>query len=187
MMSSASDSDRTSSARVIVIGGGSSGLATAAELGRRGIPAVVLERGDAVGTSWAGRYDRLRLNSSRPFTRLPRGRWPRGSAMFAGRREVVRYLSDYAERHRIDVRPHTVVDRIDRDDRRIEVVAGVVALDEDGVVLADGKRIEPDAVIAATGYRRGLERMAGHLGMLSGRGVPIARREAAAPGLRFVG
>ena len=79
-----------------------------------------------------------------------------------------------------------VIDAIKR--RRIEVVAAVEALDGDGVRLADGTRIEPDAVIAATGYRCGLEPLVGHLGVLDERGVPrtTGGREAA-PGLRFVG
>jgi cation diffusion facilitator CzcD-associated flavoprotein CzcO len=73
-------------------------------------------------------------------------------------------------------------------DRRIEIVAGVQSLDDTGVVLADGARIEPDAVIAATGYRCGLEPVVGHLDVLDDEGVPRAfAAEAAAPGLRFVG
>jgi hypothetical protein len=73
-------------------------------------------------------------------------------------------------------------------ERRIEIVAGVGSLDETGVELADGTRIEPDAVIAATGYRCGLEPLVGHLDVLDDRGVPQALDgEAAAPGLRFVG
>ena len=43
-------------------------------------------------------------------------------------------------------------------------------------------------MIAATGYRSGLEPMVGHLGVLDDEGVPRAfAAEAAAPGLRFVG
>jgi hypothetical protein len=73
-------------------------------------------------------------------------------------------------------------------DRRIEIVAGVESLDESGVGLSDGTRVEPDAVIAATGYRSGLEPVMGHLGVLDERGVPRVRGGAeAAPGLRFVG
>jgi hypothetical protein len=73
-------------------------------------------------------------------------------------------------------------------ERRIEIVAGVESLDDTGVALADGARIEPDAVIAATGYRCGLEPMVGHLGVLDEDGVPRAvDGEAAAPGLRFIG
>ena len=337
-----------------MIGAGPAGLVAAAELGRRRVPAVVLERGDAVGAAWHARYDRLRLNSSRWFSELPGARFGRGAGVFPSRDDMVRYLRRYAERYEVDVRPNTGVERIDRDgdgwalrtpagdvvarhvvvatgyqheghvpdwpgrerfggallhaadyrnpvpfhgadvlvvgpgctgmeiaydlavggaarvrlavrtppnilvrspagaliaralmklpperadklawavrrrelgdltpyglpvpdegvfsrlrrigvapaivdrewieaikDGRIEVVGGVVMFDEGGVVLADGARIEPSAVIAATGYRRGLEPMVGHLGVLGPRGVPLVHGgRAAAPGLRFVG
>jgi cation diffusion facilitator CzcD-associated flavoprotein CzcO len=340
--------------RVIVIGAGAAGLGSAAELGRRGIPVTVLERTDAVASSWRGRYDRLRLNSSRPFSKLPRGRFARGTPMFPSRDQVVAHLEGYARRNEIDVRFGTRVERIEREgdgwllrtsagdlpaghvivaagyehtgfipvwpgrdrfekplihsahyrnaepyrdrdvlvvgpgcsgmeiaydltehgaarvrlavrtppniilrsaagpllanalrrlppkpvdelmkkvrmkeigdlteyglpipeeglfsrlrrlsvapaivdeevlgairQRRIEIVAGVEALDETGVSLADGSRIEPDAVVAATGYRPGLEPLVGHLGVLNERGVPRAPQgQEAAPGLRFVG
>jgi cation diffusion facilitator CzcD-associated flavoprotein CzcO len=338
----------------VVIGAGPAGLASAAELRRRGVPAVVLERGDGIATSWRGRYDRLRLNSSRWFSKLPGGRYPRGTDIFPSRDEVIAYLEGYARENALDVRLNTHVDRIDpegagwvvrtsngdvraeqvivaagyehtphvpdwpgrerfdgplvhaaeyrnpepfrgRDvlvvgpgcsgmeiaydlaeggaqrvrlavrtppnmllrspigpgialalmrmrperadrianvgrkkeigdltkfglpvpeegtfsrlrrlgvapaivdkvvveairERRIEIVAGVESLDDSGVGLADGTRIEPHAVIAATGYRRGLEGMLGHLDVLDDEGVPRAfAAEAAAPGLRFVG
>ena len=51
-------------------------------------------------------------------------------------------------------------------DGRIEVVRGVEALDRMAVRLADGRSLEPDALVAATGYRRGLEPLVGHLGVL---------------------
>jgi putative flavoprotein involved in K+ transport len=340
--------------RVIVVGAGAAGLASAAELGRRGIPVTVLERNDTVASSWRARYDRLRLNSSRPFSKLPRGRYARGTPMFPSRDEMVSYMEDYASRNRIEVRLGTRLERIDRNgegwvlrtssgdlpaeqvivaagyehtgfvpdwpgrdrfekrlihsgeyrnalpfrgadtlvvgpgcsgmeiaydlveggagrvrlavrtppniiirspigpplantmrrlpperadalmrrvrekeigdlteyglpvpeeglfsrlrrlgvapaivdkeviqairDRRIEIVAGVESLDETGLTLVDRTRIEPDAVIAATGYRTGLQPIAGHLGVLNERGVPFAPQGAeAAPGLRFVG
>jgi hypothetical protein len=72
-------------------------------------------------------------------------------------------------------------------DRRFDVVAGVERLDSSGVELADGSRIEPDAVIAATGYRTALEPMVGHLGVLDERGNPRVRIAEAAPGMRFIG
>jgi len=338
----------------IVVGAGPAGLAAAVELGRRHIPAVVLERGDAVGASWHTRYDRLRLNSSRWFSQLPGARYGRDAGTFPSRAEIVRYLDRYATRFGIDVRLSTAVERIDPagdgwlvqtsrgdigarqvvvatghlrvgeipswpgrerfggvllhacdyrnpapydgddvlvvgpgctgmeiaydlatggagrvrlairtppnilvrapagpafaralakmpakradavankirvkelgdlteyglpipeegvfsrlrrlgvapaivdvewidaiKDGKVEVVSGVEALDETGVTLADGARIEPDAVIAATGYKRGLEPIVGHLGVLDENGTPCVREgEAAAPGLRFVG
>jgi cation diffusion facilitator CzcD-associated flavoprotein CzcO len=72
--------------------------------------------------------------------------------------------------------------------RRIEIVAAVEALDTTGVVLADRTRLEPDVVIAATGYTTGLVPLVGHLGVLDERGVPLVHGgPAAAPGLRFIG
>ena len=55
-------------------------------------------------------------------------------------------------------------------DGSIEVVATVEAFDGDKVVLVDGSRLDPDAVILATGYLRGLETLVGHLGVLDDTG-----------------
>ncbi|MDQ0812819.1 putative flavoprotein involved in K+ transport [Streptomyces sp. B3I7] len=73
---------------------------------------------------------------------------------------------------------------------KVEVVAAVEGFDGDAVLLADGSRVEPDAVIAATGYVRGLEPLVGHLGVLDTRGRPVvsgARTPENAPGLYFTG
>jgi cation diffusion facilitator CzcD-associated flavoprotein CzcO len=339
--------------RVVVIGAGPAGLAVAAELGRRGVRATVLEQASAVASSWRGRYDRLRLNSSRWFSNLPGQRLPRAAGAFPSRDQMVSYLEGYARGAGLEVRLNTRAERIDRDqdgwvvrtstgdvpadhvivasgyahtpfvpdwpgrdrfggellhaaayrnpdafrdrdvlvvgpgcsgmeiaydlidsarrvrlavrtppnilirspvgplfarallklgpqraDRvmplirrievgdlteyglpapeegifarlerlgvapaivdkevieaikasRIEIVGGVESLDESGVALSDGSRIEPDALIAATGYRCALEPVVGHLGVLDERGVPLAPTgDEAAPGLRFVG
>ncbi|WTB83391.1 NAD(P)/FAD-dependent oxidoreductase [Streptomyces cellulosae] len=72
----------------------------------------------------------------------------------------------------------------------VEVVAAVKGFEEGEVLLADGERIAPDAVIAATGYERGLEGLVGHLGVLDERGRPVvhgARTPAGAPDLYFTG
>jgi pyridine nucleotide-disulfide oxidoreductase len=342
--------------RVVIVGAGLAGLATAAELRRAKVPATVLERADAIGSAWRGRYDRLKLNTSRWTSKLPNARYPRGAPLYPSRDEVVAYLERYAADNQIEVRFGTHVERIDRDDggwlvrtsagdlsarqvviatgyentpvipdwpgsedfkgnllhaaeyrnaepfrgqdvlvigpgcsgmeiaydlaeggarsvriavrtqpniirrdprfpadlppqllvklppraadaftrrapgllvggleehgltspeegifarlrrdgkapaildevvidaikeRRIGIVAGVEGLDGSGVTLADGSRIEPDAVIAATGYRRGLESIVGHLDVLDERGLPRALgADPAAAGMRFIG
>jgi putative flavoprotein involved in K+ transport len=69
-------------------------------------------------------------------------------------------------------------------------VAAVEGFDGGKVVLADGNRIEPEAVIAATGYVRALEGLVGHLGVLDAHGRPVvhgARCPRTAPGLYFTG
>ena len=71
---------------------------------------------------------------------------------------------------------------------KIEIVAAVENLTAEGVLLADGSALRPDAVIAATGYTTGLVPIVGHLGVLDDRGRPrVYGGPAAAPGLRFSG
>ncbi|MFG2603987.1 flavin-containing monooxygenase [Streptomyces sp. NPDC048514] len=72
----------------------------------------------------------------------------------------------------------------------IEIVAAVEAFEGGKVVLADGSRVSPDAVIAATGYDRALEGLVGHLGVLDEHGRPVTRggrTPEQAPGLYFTG
>jgi putative flavoprotein involved in K+ transport len=67
-------------------------------------------------------------------------------------------------------------------DGAIEVVPGVAALDGRAVVLADGSRVFPDAVVAATGYNPGLGPLVGHLTAIGEHGIPSPQ-----PGLHFIG
>jgi putative flavoprotein involved in K+ transport len=72
----------------------------------------------------------------------------------------------------------------------IEVVAAIAGFEGRDVLLADGARMRPEAVIAATGYRFGLEGLVGDLGVLDERGAPAMRDgdpHPAAPGLFFNG
>src|SRR3954451_14716121 len=101
---------------VTVIGAGAAGLAVASGLGRAGVPAVILERAERVGAAWRGRYDRLRLNTSRWTSKLPRARYAKGTGMFPSRDEMVAYLAGYAARNALDIRFGTEVERIDARD-----------------------------------------------------------------------
>jgi putative flavoprotein involved in K+ transport len=70
----------------------------------------------------------------------------------------------------------------------VEIVAAVEGFDGAEVLLADGSRIAPDAIIVATGFRAGLEELVGHLGVLGPRGLPThTDGEPVLPGLWFVG
>ena len=79
-----------------------------------------------------------------------------------------------------------IVDAVRRG--RVQVVAAVEGFDGDDVLLADGSRVAPDVVIAATGFRAGLDSLVGGLDVLGPRGLPVATDgEPARPGLWFVG
>ena len=98
----------------IVIGGGPAGLATAGELGRRGIAVVVIERGRALGARWRSRYDGLRLNTFRGFSHLPGRRLPRAAGRYASRDAFVDHLVAYAQARKLDVRVGVEALRIER-------------------------------------------------------------------------
>jgi putative flavoprotein involved in K+ transport len=74
--------------------------------------------------------------------------------------------------------------------RLVTPVAAVERFDGPEVVLADGSRLKPDAVIACIGYRRGLEPLVGHLGLIGQHGRPAViggATDPQAPRLHFVG
>jgi cation diffusion facilitator CzcD-associated flavoprotein CzcO len=344
--------------QVVIVGAGAAGLSAGLALKDAGVRPLILDRAERVGASWRGRYDRLRLNTCRPFSHLPDRRFPKGTPMFPTRDQVVEHLERHASEDGIELRLGTGVRRIDRDgdawvlrtsageiraphvivatgyehapfipdwsgresfagellhsceyktpepyegrkvlvvgpgssgmeiaydlaegaaakvwlsartppnillregpgglpgdmmgvallhfparfgdavarlgrrmdlgdlteyglpvpeegvfsrlrrlgvapaivDKdvidaikagRIQMTRGVESLDSTGARLVDGTRVEPDAVICATGYRRGLEPLVGHLGVLDARGMPRAIGDKpAAAGLRFIG
>jgi putative flavoprotein involved in K+ transport len=72
----------------------------------------------------------------------------------------------------------------------VKVVPGLERFEDGAPVLSDGRRLEVDAIVAATGFRTGLEPLVGHLGVLDAAGVPLVHgpdEHPDAPGLHFVG
>jgi len=80
-------------------------------------------------------------------------------------------------------------------DGKLKLVDALERFDGAEAVLADGSRLRPQVVIAATGYDRNLPGIVGHLGVLDEDGVPTLggqplrapRQHPAAPGLFFNG
>jgi hypothetical protein len=74
---------------------------------------------------------------------------------------------------------------------RARIVGEVERLDRTGAILTGEDRLPADDVICATGYRRGLEQLVGHLGALDERGAPRyadgAPGDPDTPGLYFAG
>lgn len=99
-----------------------------------------------------------------------------------------RPYSEFLRRHVIPIVDVGLADAVRTG--RVRVVAALERFEDGGAVLADGARIETDSVIAATGFRTGLERLVGHLGVLDERGQPLVRdveEPAGVTGLHFVG
>jgi putative flavoprotein involved in K+ transport len=75
-------------------------------------------------------------------------------------------------------------------ERRLEIVPTVERFDEGDVLLQDGRRLRPELIVAATGYRTGLQPLVGHLGVLDERGEPVyhaGHTHPDAPNLHFIG
>jgi putative flavoprotein involved in K+ transport len=132
--------------QVYVIGGGPAGLAAGAELRRRGMHPVVLERGEQVGTSWRAGYDRLHLHTVRGLSGLPGFGFPRAAGRWPSRDSVIDYLESYRARHELEVRAGTEAERIEAAD----------AQDGDGIRwvihTTAGERLPARSVVVATGH-----------------------------------
>jgi glycine/D-amino acid oxidase-like deaminating enzyme len=128
---------------VLVVGAGPAGLATAASLRKRGLEALVVDRGSAVGDSWRNRYDRLHLHTPRVQSALPGMRIPKSAGRWVARDDMVRYLADYAAHHRIEPRFGTTVHRLERDGDEWAAQTDDGKLRARQVVLASGFNSEP--------------------------------------------
>lgn len=129
------------SAPVVVIGAGPAGLATAACLGRLGIPACVLERSDGVGASWRAHYRRLHLHTVKELSALPGLPFPAQAPRYVPREQVLRYLESYAGH--FGIRPHFGVAV-----GRIEALARAAGW---AVACEDGRRFDAPHVVVASG------------------------------------
>ena len=73
---------------------------------------------------------------------------------------------------------------------RLKVVPAVKSFSRTEVRLADGTSLSPEVVVAASGYRHGLEKLVGPLGLLTDKGLPRvhgAQSDLSLPGLYFIG
>ena len=72
-------------------------------------------------------------------------------------------------------------------DGSIKVRGGIDRLTADGVVFADGKQEQFDAIVLATGFRPDLRRLLPGIDAFDAQGMPRVTGEPSAPGLYFCG
>jgi putative flavoprotein involved in K+ transport len=133
---------------VVIIGGGASGLSSAAALKRAGIASVVLDADRSIGNSWARRYERLHLHSVRQFSGLAHFAMSARLPKYVTKDQYAEYLQEYARHFALDV--------------ELECAAQRVRLDPDSdprqpsflVETEHGVRRARDVVIATGMYRK---------------------------------
>ncbi len=128
---------------VAVIGAGPAGISVALSLRDRGLRPLLIDRADAVASSWRTRYDMLKLNTGRPFSHLPKRPYPSGTPMFPSRDDVVAHLDRHAHEDGIELRLDTAVHRIDRAPAGWRLSTSTGDIDAAQVVVATGNQNAP--------------------------------------------
>src|SRR5262245_21020045 len=129
---------------VVVIGAGPGGIAAALALVDMGLRPLVLDKEAGVASSWSGRYDRLRLNTSRWFSHLPDRRFPRGTPMFPSRDQLIAHIERHAREEKIEIRLDTRFERIDGTALGWVAETGARGVECDQLVVATGYEAEPE-------------------------------------------
>jgi cation diffusion facilitator CzcD-associated flavoprotein CzcO len=127
-----------SDVQVLVLGGGPAGLATSAELRRRGVDHLILERGPRVGHTWENLYESLTLHTGKHMSALPGMRFPRATPLFPARADFVEYLHRYADTFQLPVQTQCNVSRVERHDGRWQVSTSRGDLSAQALVVATG-------------------------------------------------
>jgi putative flavoprotein involved in K+ transport len=133
------DSAPRSSAPVVVVGAGQSGLAAARRLRASGMATVILEASDRPAGSWPRYYDSLRAFSPAAFSSMPGMRFPGDPDRYPARDEVGDYLERYAATLDAEIQTGTRVMTILQDGREFVVHT------------ADGRQLYASGVVAASG------------------------------------
>lgn len=128
----------------IIVGAGPSGLAVAVCLSNRGIPFVILERGNCITSFWKNRtYDCLKLHLPKEFWELPLMGFPHNFP----KHHFISYMESYASRFSVHPSPgSTKLFRVPSSTRVVgfgwfELV--ILCTFQRGFVVASGDNAEP--------------------------------------------
>jgi indole-3-pyruvate monooxygenase len=129
--------------QTLVIGASAAGLATAAELRRRGRPFEIVEGESAVAGAWRRQYDRLHLHTPKRFSGLPGLAMPKDWPRYPARDQVVEYLEAYQQQFGLEPHFDERVSRVERTDGAWETTTDKGVWRSDNVVIATGRARTP--------------------------------------------
>ncbi|XP_057439011.1 probable indole-3-pyruvate monooxygenase YUCCA10 [Lotus japonicus] len=165
-------------ASVIIVGGGTSGIATASCLTKKSISYIMLEREDCFASLWQKyTYDRLHLHLRKQSCELPHFPFPPSYPHYVPKKQFIEYLDNYVKHFNINPLYHRAVELAEHDNSHqnwrvkaknrtsghVEEYAGKF------LVVATGETAEPripeveglegfkGKVIHSTGYKNGKE------------------------------
>ncbi|PWJ78435.1 cation diffusion facilitator CzcD-associated flavoprotein CzcO [Pseudaminobacter salicylatoxidans] len=133
----------TDAERVIVIGAGAAGMASAHALREQGLPAVILEQEARIGEPWRRRHGNLTLNTHRDLSAMPGTSFPKGTPAFPHRDQLVAHLTAFGEGQNLPIEYGIRVDAISRADKLWTVHANGHAWTARDVVVATGRDKHP--------------------------------------------
>ncbi|MEY9837917.1 flavin-containing monooxygenase [Streptacidiphilus sp. EB103A] len=134
----------TEHVRTLIVGGGQAGLSVGYHLARHSQEFLILDENQRVGDQWRhAAWDSMRLFSPAKYDGLPGLPYPGPRYAFPTRDEYADYLTDYAERFALPIRPGVSVDGLRREDDRFLVTANDLRFEADQVVVAIGPHHVP--------------------------------------------
>lgn len=103
-------------AKILIIGGGASGLTTAGALKHYGLDATILDKESQIGDVWRERYSRLHLHTIRGLSYLAYHKMPEAFPRYVPKDKFADYLQAYADHFQLDIRHGCVVTQIQQAD-----------------------------------------------------------------------
>lgn len=101
---------------VIIIGAGPAGLSAAGGLHEKGIPFIILEKGEGVAQCWRDHYDRLHLHTVRDLSHLEGEPFPTDYPQYVPKKHLVAYYDNFAKKRAIQPLFGHSVDKIEKQD-----------------------------------------------------------------------
>jgi putative flavoprotein involved in K+ transport len=128
---------------VAIVGAGQAGLAMGYFLRQKGIPFVIFERADSIGSAWRERWESLTLFTPRRYSNLPGLPFPGDPEGYPTRDEVIDYLERYAETFDLPVELNSEAHELRAKEERFALHVDGQTRTADQVVVATGPFQKP--------------------------------------------